>query len=287
MKKLIFWALAALLIVPVSCGKGGGSDSSWKEPSTKEQAQLITFKEPVPVGAYKVHTIEFTEGSRYIVTYNAQENGTKGSLGPNALFGSFSYSAGAFLLSGFGRVVIDGTQVTITTETAGGSPITGEASIKPTYTNSVPQNNLCRTWKMGTVIIGVSGGDFGQAGVEKRFDNGLNMTEIGNWAKTYAHISDEDLASLAKYTVKELSVTGNGSILVAFTGADPILGSYRLSGEGISFSFDPKDITFISGSFSGKVSFTSTTCTITAEATAKYNGVSYKASIETTLTEVK
>lgn len=283
MKKYIAWALAALMIVPVSCNKG--NVPQMEEPATKALAQVITFnKESAVIGNYTIDKIELTEAGRYIV-WKTQ---TKAVGDSYVEFGNYTYSNGVFNLTGFGHITINGNQVTITTETTGGSPVTAGATITPTTTSDPQHDNLCRTWKVGKTIFGISGGPFGLAGVEKVFNNGINMPEIIDWVVEYITISDENKATLLKYSVKEVSLTGAGAIAVSFSQADPFVGTYKLNDTSISFGFDADDIPFItSGQFAGSVSFSGNTCLVVANATMVYNNETYAASLEMTLTEVK
>ena len=283
MKKYIAWALAALMIVPVSCNKG--NVPQMEEPATKALAQVITFnKESAVIGSYTIDKIELTEAGRYIV-WKTQ---TRAAGDSYVDFGNFTYSNGVFNLSGFGNVTINGNHVTLTFEVAGGSPTTVNATITPTTTSDPQHDNLCRTWKVGKTIFGISGGPFGLAGVEKVFNNGINMPEILDWVVEYITISDENKATLLKYTVQEVSLTGAGAIAVKFSQADPFVGTYKLNNTNISFGFDADDIPFISsGQFAGSVSFSGNTCLVVANATMVYNNETYAASLEMTLTEAK
>ena len=283
MKKYIAWALAALMIVPVSCNKG--NVPQMEEPATKALAQVITFnKESAVIGSYTIDKIELTEAGRYIV-WKTQ---TRAAGDSYVDFGNFTYSNGVFNLSGFGNVTIIGNKVTLTFEVAGGSPTTVNATITPTTTSDPQHDNLCRTWKVGKTIFGISGGPFGQAGVEKVFNNGINMPEILDWVVEYITISDENKATLLKYTVQEVSLTGAGAIAVKFSQADPFVGTYKLNNTNISFGFDADDIPFISsGQFAGSVSFSGNTCLVVANATMVYNNETYAASLEMTLNEAK
>lgn len=282
MKKYIAWALAALMIIPVSCNKG--NESHMDEPATKAQAQVIKFSTDVPIGALNIHTIELTEASRYIVAYSQTK-----ATGDNIFFGTYTYSNGTYNLLGFGNIVINGNQVTINTETAGGSPVTAGATITPTTTSDTPHDNLCRNWKIGKTIVGLSGGTFGKAGIEKVFNNGISMTEIITWVESnQLEISEKDKQALLKYSVKEISVTGAGSVAVSFSQADPFVGTYKLNDTSISFGFDAQDIPFITnGKFTGTVTFNDNSCLVVATATMVYNENTYAASLEMTLTEVK
>ena len=286
MKKYIAWALAALMIVPVSCNKGNG-ENKMDEPATKALAQVITFNNPAVIGAYGVKTIELTEAGRYIVTL-APIFKAVASPDSQVFYGTYTYTNGTFNLNGFGHVTVNGTQVSITLETAGGSPVTASATIKPTTTSDTPHDNLCRTWKIGKTIIGISGGSFGQAGAEKVFNSGLNMNEIITWTEQYISLSTQEKDDLLKYSVQEVSITGAGSIAVAFSQADPLAGTYSLTGTSFSFGFDVNDIPFVkNGKFTGTVTFEGNTCNVTAKASMTHNDQDYNATLEMTLTEVK
>lgn len=285
MKKFIAWALAALMIVPVSCNKG--NENKMDEPATKALAQVITFNTPAVLGAYGLKSIELSEAGRYIVLLQPSVKAVASSDN-HVIYGTYTYTNGTFNLDGFGHVTINGTQVTITLETAGGSPVTASATIKPTTTSDTPHDNLCRNWKIGKTIIGISGGSFGQAGAEKVFNSGLNMNEIITWTEDYISLSAQEKEELLKYSVQEVCITGAGSLAVAFSQADSFVGSYSLTSTNISFGFNADDIPFVkNGKFTGTVTFEGNTCKVTAKASMTHNDQDYNASLEMTLTEVK
>ena len=285
MKKFIAWALAALLIVPVSCNKG--NENKMDEPATKALAQVITFNTPAVLGSYGLKSIELSEAGRYIVLLQSSVKAVASS-DDLVIYGTYTYTNGTFNLDGFGHVTINGTQVSITLETAGGSPVTASATIKPTTTSDTPHDNLCRNWKIGKTIIGISGGSFGQAGAEKVFNSGINMNEIITWTEDYISLSAQEKADLLKYSVQEVCITGAGSLAVAFSQADPFVGTYSLTSTNISFGFDVNDIPFVkNGKFTGTVTFEGSTCKVTAKASMTHNDQDYNATLEMVLTEVK
>ena len=285
MKKYIAWALAALMIVPVSCNKG--NVPQMEEPATKALAQVITFNTPAELGSYGLKSIELSEAGRYIVLLQSSVKAVASSDNL-VIYGTYTYTNGTFNLDGFGHVTINGNQVTITTEAAGGSRVTASATIKPTTTSDTPHDNLCRNWKIGKTIIGISGGSFGQAGAEKVFNSGINMNEIITWTEDYISLSAQEKADLLKYSVQEVCITGAGSLAVAFSQADPFVGTYSLTSTNISFGFDVNDIPFVkNGKFTGTVTFEGSTCKVTAKASMTHNDQDYNATLEMVLTEVK
>lgn len=285
MKKFIACALAALMIVPVSCNKG--NENKMDEPATKALAQIITFNTPAVLDDYGLKSIELSEAGRYIVLLEPLPKAVACSDN-HVIYGTYTYTNGTFNLDGFGHVTINGNQITISTETAGGSPVTASATIKPTTTSDTPHDNLCRNWKIGKTIIGISGGSFGQAGAEKVFNSGLNMNEIITWTEDYISLSAQEKADLLKYSVQEVCITGAGSLAVAFSQADPFVGTYSLTSTNISFGFDVNDIPFVkNGKFNGTVTFEGSTCKVTAKASMTHNDQDYNATLEMVLTEVK
>lgn len=285
MRKLYAFALMAASICAISCNstKDSGSSSTLPEPATADKAQVITFKNPAVIGALSLKSIELTEASRYIVEYVQ----SKASSGAQILYGTYSYSNGKYILSGFGSVSISGSKVTIEPSTAGGESVEVEATIRPTTTSDNLKVSACRNWKVSKAILGLTGGSFGQAGIEKSF-NGLDMKTIGDWAKEKAKISDEDLTTLYKYSVKEICMTGAGSFVVDFASADPFYGTFSMSGSNFTFTMGKEDIPFISeGKIAGTLDFSGSTCTIKSKATVVYKNETYGASLELTLSEVK
>jgi hypothetical protein len=285
MKRVLILALSALMILPVSCDKTQEEkQSQLVDPATKELAKKISFTAPVAVGALNINSIELTEASRYIIEFSQ----TKADWGAEILYGTYSYANDVFSLHGFGDLRLSGNVVTISLNAAGASPVQAEANINPVTTSTETGSNACRNWGIGKVILGMSGGEFGQAGMEKVFKNGIDMKEIGEWASQYFPISQEDMAAIAPYSVKEICMTGSGSFVLAFKNADPFYGFYTLSGSNFSYTLNENDIPFISGGkVSGSVTFEGSTCKIEATATAVYNQEKYNATLEMELHELQ
>ena len=129
MKKIYYLLLAFALVLPFSCSKPGSDNSGSDEvkmtdPATKEVATVITFpadKTPELVAKkerVRVKKFEFTEASRYIMTF---EPATKAS-DEEVLVGTYTYKDGVYTLSGIGSVKVSGNNVTVT-------PASGEAAV--------------------------------------------------------------------------------------------------------------------------------------------------------------
>ena len=197
MKKIYYLLLAFALVLPFSCSKPGSDNSGSDEvkmtdPATKEVATVITFpadKTPELVAKkerVRVKKFEFTEASRYIMTF---EPATKAS-DEEVLVGTYTYKDGVYTLSGIGSVKVSGNNVTVTPASGEAQSVT--ATVVPTKTSTDAQANASRTWKVNTVIVGLVGGN---VNVEKKF-NGCNLEEISNYAKANGvPFSDEEMNS--------------------------------------------------------------------------------------------
>ena len=114
------------------------------------------------------------------------------------------------------------------------------------------------------------------------------MNEIITWTEDYISLSAQEKEDLLKYSVQEVCITGAGSLAVAFSQADPFVGTYSLTSTNISFGFDVNDIPFVkNGKFTGTVTFEGSTCKVTAKASMTHNDQDYNATLEMVLTEVK
>ncbi len=173
MKKFYFLLLAFALVLPFSCTKNNGNNNEnngvkMPDPATKEVATVISFPNP-PEVLYKndkvnVKKFELTEASRYIMTYVPA---TK-AAGDIVVVGSYSYKDGVYTLSGLGSLKVSGNNVILTLSS--GNPLTINATITAIKTSSDFQSNASRTWKVNSVIVGLSGGS---TNIEKKFSGGF------------------------------------------------------------------------------------------------------------------
>lgn len=286
MKKVFVYAMGLAALLAVSCNNKDNSANP-ESPATQEWAQLIKFSEPVQIGAYAFQSVELTESSRYIAEYVT----SKASAGANILYGKYTYAAnGTFTLDGLGSLKIDGNQVTINPSSAGGSPVQVPATITRPSAKDQTAVNVCRNWSISKIIIGISGKtkDGNTVEGDKMF-NKLDLKEFADFAKRIGlEISDEDLEKISKYNVKEICMTSAGSFVVEFASVDPFYGTFSLNGSNFTFTLSPDDFPILSGGkITGTLNFSGSTCILEAAASLVYNEVTYSATLNVSLTEVK
>lgn len=287
MKKIYYLLLAFALVLPFSCSKPGsvnsGSDEvKMTDPATKEVATVITFpadKTPELVAKkerVRVKKFEFTEASRYIMTF---EPATKAS-DEEVLVGTYTYKDGVYTLSGIGSVKVSGNNVTVTPASGEAQSVT--ATVVPTKTSTDAQANASRTWKVNTVIVGLVGGN---TNVEKKF-NGCNLEEISNYAKANGvPFSDEEMNSFKGAVLNEIILTGASTFILSFgNGEDCLTGIYSISyGNVFKYKLDQGNI-----ADNGSIEFPSNSkCKLVIHNKATFKGTEYNGTLEFDLSEKK
>ena len=287
MKKIYYLLLAFALVLPFSCSKPGSDNSGSDEvkmtdPATKEVATVITFpadKTPELVAKkerVRVKKFEFTEASRYIMTF---EPATKAS-DEEVLVGTYTYKDGVYTLSGIGSVKVSGNNVTVTPASGEAQSVT--ATVVPTKTSTDAQANASRTWKVNTVIVGLVGGN---VNVEKKF-NGCNLEEISNYAKANGvPFSDEEMNSFKGAVLNEIILTGASTFILSFRdGEDCLTGIYSISyGNVFKYKLDQGNI-----AANGSIEFPSNSkCKLVMYNKATFKGTEYNGTLEFDLSEKK
>lgn len=287
MKKIYYLLLAFALVLPFSCSKPGSDNSGSDEvkmtdPATKEVATVITFpadKTPELVAKkerVRVKKFEFTEASRYIMTF---EPATKAS-DEEVLVGTYTYKDGVYTLSGIGSVKVSGNNVTVTPASGEAQSVT--ATVVPTKTSTDAQANASRTWKVNTVIVGLVGGN---TNVEKKF-NGCNLEEISNYAKANGvPFSDEEMNSFKGAVLNEIILTGASTFILSFgNGEDCLTGIYSISsGNVFKYKLDQGNI-----ADNGSIEFPSNSkCKLVIHNKATFKGTEYNGTLEFDLSEKK
>lgn len=287
MKKIYYLLLAFALVLPFSCSKPGSDNSGSDEvkmtdPATKEVATVITFpadKTPELVAKkerVRVKKFEFTEASRYIMTF---EPATKAS-DEEVLVGTYTYKDGVYTLSGIGSVKVSGNNVTVTPASGEAQSVT--ATVVPTKTSTDAQANASRTWKVNTVIVGLVGGN---TNVEKKF-NGCNLEEISNYAKANGvPFSDEEMNSFKGAVLNEIILTGASTFILSFgNGEDCLTGIYSISyGNVFKYKLDQGNI-----ADNGSIEFPSNSkCKLVMHNKATFKGTEYNGTLEFDLSEKK
>jgi len=243
-----------------ACNKRGGDTPGDKEivmkdgPS-KQEAKVVKFKNNLPKykdpnGSYEITKMEFTEGKMLLLERRVVAS--KADVGDiiNQVF-SFSGTGGNYDVIGLGTVTISGSNVTVNFYN-GGESGSFEATITPTTTSTVAENNFARSWKINNIVLSVSGKG---VSIMKSF-NGCNLEEIGKYAADNGVSGLKDrLPELMGYNVEHVIFTGADSFIVTFTGANAIAGTFKLSGsDKLNYSF-PVNNPFFHGSANGTFEF--------------------------------
>ena len=262
MKKIyLLLAVATVSLFAFSaCNKGGGDTPGGKEivmkdgPS-KQEAKVVKFKNNLPKykdpnGSYEITKMEFTEGKMLLLERRVVAS--KADVGDiiNQVF-SFSGTGGNYDVIGLGTVTISGSNVTVNFYN-GGESGSFEATITPTTTSTVAENNFARSWKINSIVLSVSGKG---VSIMKSF-NGCNLEEIGKYAADNGVSGlKERLPDLRGYNVEHVIFTGADSFIITFTGANAIAGTFKLSGsDKLNYSF-PVNNPFFHGSANGSFEF--------------------------------
>ena len=284
MKKVFVYVMGLAALLAVSCKKDNSANP--EAPATQELAQVLKFSNPVQIGADAFQSIELTEASRYIAEYTL----SKASAGARIRYGKYTYSNGTFNLDGLGSLKVEGSKVTINPSVAGGSAVEVQATVTRSSAGDQSAVNACRNWTITKIIVDISGKtkEGQNVGGSKMLDK-MDMKEIAEYAKNWGlAITDEEMAKMAKYSVKEICMTSAGSCVVAFSEADPFYADLNLNGSNFSFSFSQEDIPFLSGGkFSGTLSFSGNSCIISGKANVVYKEATFEATLEMALAEVQ
>ena len=253
------------------------------DPATKEVATVISFPNP-PEVLYKndkvnVKKFELTEASRYIMTYVPA---TK-AAGDIVVVGSYSYKDGVYTLSGLGSLKVSGNNVILTLSS--GNPLTINATITAIKTSSDFQSNASRTWKVNSVIVGLSGGS---TNIEKKF-SGCDLEEIANYAKNNGvPFTDADMASFKGMKMTEVIFTGANTFAIVFGNGKCFIGTCSISpSKSFSYKLDEGN-DLLNVSATGSIDFPANSkCSLTLSTTADHNGTTYKGTLEFDFTEQK
>ena len=262
MKKfyLVLAVAAVSLFAFTACNKGGGDtpggkDIVMKDGASKAEAKVVKFKTNLPKykdpnGSYEITKMEFTEGKMCLIERRVVASKANEGDIINEVY-SFNGTGGNYDVIGFGTVTISGSSVTVNFYN-GGESGSFDATITPTTTSTVAENNFARTWKINSIVLSVSGKG---VSIMKSF-NGCNLEEIGKYAAENGVSGLKDrLPDLKGYNVEHVIFTGADSFIITFTGAKAIAGSFKLSGtDKLNYSF-PDNNPFFHGSATGSFEF--------------------------------
>lgn len=270
MKKfLTIMATVALMLSVAACGEKDdhkSSDIVIPPAPLADKAKKIDFEQlgesKMPVFTnpgndvnYRIHQIEFTEDSRFIVRSEEFTVSAASKATPNIITFIGKYTAqsnGVYTINMFGiaSVTVSGNNVTVKTTSQSDQSVT--AVVTDTQASGTSQINASRTWTVSSCILKVSGNG---VSIEKAFTNGCDIYEIAKYAKDNG-VKEIDPEEFKSYSVKEIIFTGANTI-AADLGAEVYSGTYSLLGESCTYRFTSgKNIALFPETSTGLLQFT-------------------------------
>ncbi len=146
----IFFVIAGI----TSCNKDNGG----------KDADQVFGKFEIKDASSPVKSIELTSEGEYIVTKNpaVTKAGDDLDLDDVWVYGKFNFIDGAYLLQGFGKIVIDmlgGGAAEIAIDRSGWDPFTVQANLASTVRETEINRNLCRHWEFERTYFSLSFSD--------------------------------------------------------------------------------------------------------------------------------
>ena len=145
MKARKFLALASTLLIAVA-----GFTSCNKDNPEKDGDRMLG-KYEIQDAKSPVKSIELTSDGEYIVSKNpaVTKAGEDLDLDDVWVYGNFTFVNGAYVLQGFGQVIINllgDSKAEVSIDSGGWDPFTVNASIASTVKETKINKNLCRHW---------------------------------------------------------------------------------------------------------------------------------------------
>ena len=296
MKRILFILAAAALILPLSsssCQKQDDptpQDVVMEPAKTADVAKVVSFE--LVSGAtpryiskegkeYDVLSIEFTEGSRYILRRRlviTASSVTKAESGVEVVTGKFTESGGKYTCQGAFEATVEPKGSDSAAITVNGKTQTAAAQVTATpQTTNSNKTNANRTWKVDNSIINI----YGQGiSLEMGF-KGCDFFQVATYA--YENGAKIDPSKLAGYSITELIFTGNNTMNISFAGQPSFYGEYTLNGNNISYRLTVGSNELLQTTANGTLTFPTD-----GKATLRLNSSlkGYSGSIEFALTEV-
>ena len=279
MKKVSFFLLAASLLLAAACNKEGGQEEIvFPDPATKDVAVNIQFNKgeklkvtlpdrsnPNDPNSVKtgvmvetdVLSIDLTEGNRYVLYIGDVETKAAGSQYAAVWTGHYTYAGGRYKMDGFGELSIENdSECLFQPVSVRAGEWTGTrlpVTVTPIKANGTIALNLARNWKVNSTYIKIEGGK-NSISVSRNYD-GCDLSKIaGDLKAKGAPLSDEDVAELSKYNLKEITFIGNNKLVMNLQGPKSFYGNWYVSGTSFNWELnDGNEI--IANKVSGTVSF--------------------------------
>ena len=298
MKRFLLILAAAALVLPLSsssCQKQDDptpQDVVMEPAKTADVAKVVSFE--LVSGAtpryiskegkeYDVLSIEFTEGSRYILRrrpVTTASSVTKALTISNVevISGKFTLSGTKYLCHGDFEASVEPQAADLVAIYVNGKEMTFQATVAATpQTTNSNKTNANRTWKVDNSIINI----YGQGiSLEMGF-KGCDLFQVATYA--YENGAKIDPSKLVGYSITELIFTGNNTMNISFAGQPSFYGEYTLNGNNISYRLTVGSNELLQTTANGTLTFPTD-----GKATLRLNSSlkGYSGSIEFALTEV-
>ena len=202
-RKLFAFASAILFVF-------AGLTSCNKDNAEKDRNKMLG-KYEIADASSPIKAIELTSNGEYIITKNpaVTRAGEDLDLDDVWVYGNFTFVDGAYILQGFGQVIINllgDSKAEVSIDSGGWDPFTVQASLASTVQETKINKSLCRHWVFDKTYASISyndfsfnlelnGGDFsrwlqesGDKNMNENLDEectGLIFTESGTYAVLY------------------------------------------------------------------------------------------------------
>lgn len=211
-------AMAGALLISfvgiTSCNKDqGGKD-----------AEMKIGKYVINEASSPIQSIELTADGEYIITKNPSVTRATEDLDLNDvwLYGNFTFIDGAYMLQGFGKIVIDllsGGAAEIFIDSGGWDPFTVHANLASTVQETTINQSLCRHWNFRKTYFSLSFSDL--PGLDFSFE--LPGCDFSKWFEKTG--DDEGNQELEKECTG-LIFTESGTYAVLFDNGKVNVGTW-------------------------------------------------------------
>lgn len=320
-KNLFGVAVLSALALPLlfSCNKQNGNESGdvnngteivFKDPSTKDAAMEIRFDkgtllalelpdrkissdpssavsgDPVSV---KFSSLILSEANRYVAKISKKADKECAIVWT----GRYSYNAGddTYELEGLGKVKVQEGKTLVypvaVKATYSQDPVTITCTIVKINGGNGNQTleNMARNWTVLSTYVKINGGK-NSVSIGKGF-MGCDLHEMASYCKEKGvSLTDEDVNELEGYSVKEINLVANGTVVVSFTGRDSYSGTWDANSKTFTWTLENSN-QILSADATGEITFLSDSeCKLVLDAKVVSGSETYTGTITFDLKEV-
>ena len=211
-------ALASALLFSIA-----GLTSCEEENAVKDADEALG-KYEITDASSPVQCIELTRDGEYIVTKNTAKTKSESDLDLNDVwvYGDFTFVDGAYILQGFGKIVINllsGGAAEILIDSGGWDPFTVQANLASTVQETTINRNLCHHWDFKKTYFSLSFSDL------PFLDFSFEVPGC-DFSKWFEKTGDEEGEQELDKECKGLIFTESGTYAVLFDNGKVNVGSW-------------------------------------------------------------